>query len=217
MSQFHPDLIAVARAVNRDTEPEELLADSGIFLNQVMARCELKEVCIAQHHFTKEQFQSAYVKAPPDLYFPPRWEYWGIKLFGVPDYKPPPAGYPKYARTATTPAVPEKEFHPDLIAAAHRVNWYTEAEELLADTDLFLNEVMARGRPKEIQAALNHYSTEQFQSAYEFAPPGLYGPVTWAYWGLMLFGNTKHKPFPIRFPSHPPPPGPGKGWCKLSA
>ena len=157
-----------------------------------------KDAIIAQHHYTIEQFQVAYENAPADLYFPPSWEFWCMKLYGASDYKPPPPGYPK------SPARPPSEYPPELISAAHRVNWYTKPEKLLANTDLFLNQIMARGDPEAIRAALNHYTEDQFRSAYEFAPPGLYGPLTWAYWGLMLFGSPEHKPNPKTHPNSKP-------------
>ena len=198
MNDFHPNLLNVARAVDHGTEPEELLANTDFFLNLVMARASLEQARIAQHHFSKEQFRAAYKNAPADLYLPPSWEYWGFKLYGASDYIPPPPGYPR------APPEPPCEYPPELLTAARRVDWSTKPEELLRDTDLFLNEVMARGRPEAIQAALKHYTEDQFRSAYEFAPPGLYGPVTWAYWGLMLFGNAEHKPNPVTCPSRKP-------------
>ena len=96
MSQFHHDLLAAAKAVIREKDaPAELLRDTGLFLNHIMARGGLDEVCIAEDHYTKGQFQDAYEHAPPSLYFPPNWEYWGLMLFEDPKYKPPPAGYPQ--------------------------------------------------------------------------------------------------------------------------
>ena len=100
------------------------------------------------------------------------------------------------------------QFHPDLIKVAVAVNWYAEPEKLLANTELFLNQVMARGDLKEVCIAQEHYSTEQFQSAYENAPPGLYGPKSWAFWGLKLFGEPDYKPNPVRYPGCVVPGGP---------
>lgn len=66
MSQFHHDLLAAAKAVIRDdTEPAELLRDTGLFLNHIMAHGDLDEVCIAEDYYTIEQFQAAYDNAPP--------------------------------------------------------------------------------------------------------------------------------------------------------
>ena len=72
------------------------------------------------------------------------------------------------------PARPASAYPPELLHAARLVNWYNDPEEVLANTDLFLNQIMARGALYEVQVALKHYSTEQFQAAYENAPAGLY-------------------------------------------
>ena len=205
-SEYPPELLSAARAVNPDTEPHELLSDTNLFLNHIMARAELDVICVAEGHYTKAQFQTAYEQAPSDLYVPPTWEYWGIRLFCNPKYKPPPAGYPqrKYAQQVPAQPVPDGGYPPELVIAAKIVNWYTKPEMLIPSTDLFLNQVMARGRPEDVQAALKHHSIEQFRAAYELAPPGLYGPVTWAYWGRRLFGDPKYKENPVRFPGIKP-------------
>ena len=97
---------------------------------------------------------------------------------------------------------PASEYPPELLYIAQVVNWYTKPEEILRHTGLFLNQVMARGGPEELQVALKHYTKEQFQAAYENAPAGEYYRPRWAYWGLKLFGNPEHKPYPIRFPAY---------------
>jgi hypothetical protein len=82
---------------------------------------------------------------------------------------------------------------------ARRVNWYTEPVRLLADADLFLCQVMARGSIEDIVATHHRYSWEDFQRAYRRAPPGLFSKRAWAYWGLMLL-NDPRRPVPERFP-----------------
>ncbi len=87
----------------------------------------------------------------------------------------------------------------DLENVARGVNWYTRPERLLADVDRFLCEVMARGLAEEIVATQQHFTPEQFRTAYLSAPPGLFTKRAWSYWGLMLFDNPKLA-MPERFP-----------------
>jgi len=83
---------------------------------------------------------------------------------------------------------------------AKRVNWYTDPERLLADVDLFLSQVMARGSTKDVIAVQQRYSHDALRKAYLCAPRGLFTRRAWAYWGLMLLGNPNH-PMPERFPA----------------
>ena len=198
MSNFNPWLFGVAEALEPSIPPENLLSDTNAFLNLVMAQSSLQETIIAQHHYNREQFRTALNNAPPGLYASPSWEFWCMKLYCSIDYLTPPADYPAIA------PLPPFQYPRELLAAARSVNWYTEPEKLLPLTDMFLNEIMARGRPPAIRSALNHYTDDQFRSAYEFAPPGLYGPLTWSYWGLMLFGNQEHNSFPLVSPKSKP-------------
>lgn len=82
---------------------------------------------------------------------------------------------------------------------ARRVNWYTPADRLLANTDLFLAQVMARGTADDIVLVQQHFSTEDFKRAYLHAPPGLFQRRAWSYWGLMLLDDPNY-PLPERFP-----------------
>ena len=82
---------------------------------------------------------------------------------------------------------------------ARRVNWYAAPEELLANTDLFLSQVMARGSTEDIIAVQRQFSRDDFRKAYRKAPPGLFSRRAWAYWGLMLLDNPAC-PLPERFP-----------------
>ena len=82
---------------------------------------------------------------------------------------------------------------------ARRVNWYTPPDRLLADTDLFLAQVMARGTADDIVTVQRRFSSEALGKAYLHAPPGLFSKRAWAYWGLILLDNPKY-PIPERFP-----------------
>jgi len=82
---------------------------------------------------------------------------------------------------------------------AGRVNWYTPADRLLANVDLFLSQVMARGSADDIATVQQRFSAEQFRHAYLHAPPGLFTKRAWAYWGLMLLDNP-NLALPERFP-----------------
>lgn len=86
---------------------------------------------------------------------------------------------------------------------ARRVNWYTPPALVLANQNRFLCEVMARGALEDILAVRKHYPWEAFKEAYQHAPPGLFAPRVWAYWGLKLFGDTQALPLPQRFPGKP--------------
>jgi hypothetical protein len=81
---------------------------------------------------------------------------------------------------------------------ARRVNWYSDPARLAANADLFLCQVMARGALDDVVTAQRHFSLTDFEKAYLHAPPGLFTPRAWAYWGLML--GRAEQPLPERFP-----------------
>lgn len=83
--------------------------------------------------------------------------------------------------------------------AARHVNWYTEPRRVMAQTDWFLAQVMARGSFEDILTILEHYSQDDLRRAYVAAPPGLFTRRAWAYWGLMLVDDAM-RPMPERFP-----------------
>ena len=82
---------------------------------------------------------------------------------------------------------------------ARRVNWYTPAERLLANVDLFLSQVMARGATDDLIAVQQRFSVEDFRRAYLHAPAGLFTKRAWAYWGLVLLDDPNYQ-LPERFP-----------------
>jgi hypothetical protein len=82
---------------------------------------------------------------------------------------------------------------------ARHVNWYTDPTRLLANANLFLCQVMARGTIEDVVTTQHRYSWEEFKKAYLSAPPGLFSKRAWAYWGLMLVNDPKY-PMPERFP-----------------
>jgi hypothetical protein len=86
-----------------------------------------------------------------------------------------------------------------LHAVAMRVNWYMDPARLVADADLFLAQVMARGSTEDVVEVLRHYPAEALRKAYRRAPPGLFTKRAWAYWGLKLLDDPNH-PMPERFP-----------------
>ncbi len=87
----------------------------------------------------------------------------------------------------------------ELQAIAKRVNWYTPTDQLLANPNLFLAQVMARSSEHDLIAVQKQFSAEDFKRAYLHAPPGLFTKRAWAYWGLMLLGVPNY-PTPERFP-----------------
>lgn len=82
---------------------------------------------------------------------------------------------------------------------ARNVNWYTEPSQLLGNVNLFLCQVMARGSADDIIATRSRFSWDEFRTAYQQAPSGLFSKRAWAYWGLMLL-NDPTLPPPERFP-----------------
>jgi len=85
-----------------------------------------------------------------------------------------------------------------LIKIAQRVNWYTEPERLVENTDLFLCHIMTRGDATDISRASQYYAKDVFRQAYEHSPPGLFDARSWSYWGLMLFDDQNHRALPER-------------------
>ena len=86
-----------------------------------------------------------------------------------------------------------------LINLARHVNWYEPPETLAADTCKLLNETMARGSDTEIKEARALFSVERFADAYRHAPAGLYSRRHWAYWGLVLLGDSEALPYPVLY------------------
>ncbi|MCY4263421.1 MAG: hypothetical protein OXE78_01005 [Gammaproteobacteria bacterium] len=86
-----------------------------------------------------------------------------------------------------------------LIRLAQNVNWYESAESVAANTRQLLNEIMALGSNQGIEEAFDLFTDAEFIDAYHHAPTGLYSYRHWAYWGLMLLGDQKALPFPVRF------------------
>jgi hypothetical protein len=87
----------------------------------------------------------------------------------------------------------------ELEEIAKRVNWYTDPGQTLANSGLFLAQIMARGSADDIVTVDRYFSQEDFRKAYLDAPPGLFSRRAWAYWGLMLLDNPD-RPMPERFP-----------------
>ena len=93
---------------------------------------------------------------------------------------------------------------PDEIrAVAARVNWYTPAEEVIANTPAFLAQIMARGCEDDRAFMFAHYSMDEIKVAYINAAPGLFEREAWAQWGEKLFGRPDAFPWPVRFPGLP--------------
>ena len=86
----------------------------------------------------------------------------------------------------------------NLKAIAKRVNWYTEPDVLLANVDLFVAQVMARGTTDDVIAVQKTYLLPTFVNAYLNAPPGLFSKRAWSYWGLVLL-DQPDRPRPERF------------------
>ena len=88
----------------------------------------------------------------------------------------------------------------DILAVAARVNWYTPVEEVIANTSMFLAQIMARGCEDDHAFMLAHYSMDEIKDAYINAAPGLFEREAWAHWGEKLFGRPDAYPWPVRFP-----------------
>jgi len=69
-----------------------------------------------------------------------------------------------------------------LAAIARRVRWWEPAEVTLANTPLFLAEVMVFGTWDDVCFTLEHFGNEAFRNALKSAPPGLFDNRSWHYW-----------------------------------
>jgi hypothetical protein len=61
---------------------------------------------------------------------------------------------------------------PSLREVARHVNWYTDPDHVLADANLFLSQVMARGSTEDVIAVLQQFTQQSFRNAYLTAPAG---------------------------------------------
>jgi len=74
----------------------------------------------------------------------------------------------------------------ELREVAERVVWFEPPDETLRLPVRFLAYVMAQGSVKDIRAARQAFSRDEFLEALQNAPAGIFSPRIWAYWNLML-------------------------------
>ena len=86
---------------------------------------------------------------------------------------------------------------PDWLAVARRVVWFKEPVEALADPIHFLAHVMTYGAIEDLRIVNAIVGKEEFRTALELAPPGVFDARSWAYWHLVC-GRTPAPPMPVR-------------------
>lgn len=64
--------------------------------------------------------------------------------------------------------------------------WWMSPEEVRAQPDRLLQQVMAIGLPAHVTEAREHWTEEEFRAALHNAPPGVFDPRSWAYWHTVL-------------------------------
>ena|ERR1035438_61604 len=97
----------------------------------------------------------------------------------------------------------------ELLRVARKVVWYDLPEETLADLGMFLSHLMVYGSPSDLMVARRYVPDDEFRSALENAPAGLFTKEVWQKWheefGMPL------KPLPRRqFPDGSFGPEPGE-------
>jgi len=70
----------------------------------------------------------------------------------------------------------------DLLHVARKVVWYEKPEETLADLITFLTHLMVYGSSADVSVAERYLPQEEFRSALEHAPPGVYTREAWEKW-----------------------------------
>ncbi|MDQ3774047.1 MAG: hypothetical protein M3461_06610 [Pseudomonadota bacterium] len=88
---------------------------------------------------------------------------------------------------------------PEFAAMAHRVIWFEEPEQALADPVRFVTYAMTYGLPGDMKTLREYYSDDELREALDHAPPGIFDRRSWAYWNLKL-GRTPVPPPERRFP-----------------
>lgn len=86
---------------------------------------------------------------------------------------------------------------PELLAVAERVVWFQPGARTLAEPIRFLAHVMTYGTPADLRALDGIVGSEDFRTALEEAPPGVFDKRSWAFWNLKL-GYMPALPQPVR-------------------
>jgi hypothetical protein len=88
-------------------------------------------------------------------------------------------------------------YPPDLVRVAERVIWFEKAERSLLDPNRFLTYLMTYGTLEEVFIVRKYFSAEDFRTALENAPPGIFDRASWTYWNV-VYGRVPVPPLPRR-------------------
>ena len=84
-----------------------------------------------------------------------------------------------------------------LMALARRLFWWKQPEDVLADLNRFLAQVMTYGTWEDILEARRHFDEKAFREALQHAPPGVFDARSWTYWHHALRLHPV-PPLPVR-------------------
>lgn len=100
-------------------------------------------------------------------------------------------------RHGAEPIVLWIEMDKALVVLARRLIWWKQPEEVLADPNRFVAQVMTYGTWQDILESRKHFGETTFQEALQHAPPGVFDARSWVYWhhALRLYPVP---PLPVR-------------------
>ncbi len=100
----------------------------------------------------------------------------------------------------------------ELLDVARRVVWFQDGEETLQHPHAFLAYLMTFTTPSDYAIVRRYVSLDDFRSALEHAPPGVFDIRSWHYWNIVC-GRTPVPPLPQRkIPGADPAPHSNSRW-----
>jgi hypothetical protein len=85
----------------------------------------------------------------------------------------------------------------DTAEIAKRIIWFEPPAQALADPVRFLAYAMTYARHEDLRTLRHYVSADDFRSALDRAPPGIFDGRSWAYWHSK-FGIWPAPPLPKR-------------------
>lgn len=82
-------------------------------------------------------------------------------------------------------------------ALARRLVWFEEPADALADLVRFVAYALESATLEDMRALREYVTDADIRGALEFAPPGIIGPRSWAYWNARM-GRYPAPPTPTR-------------------
>ncbi len=100
----------------------------------------------------------------------------------------------------------------ELLDVARRIVWFQDGEETLRYPHTFLSYLMTFTTPSDYALVRRYVSLDDFRSALEHAPPGVFDIRSWHYWNIVC-GRTPVPPLPQRkIPGVDPAPQSNSRW-----